>query len=76
MTPARQTVLGSARLSPPSAWIVSPSGGRTGWERVAWRKNCQWLAGEGYLYANAHGDFTLTAKGEAWLEAHRAGNMA
>jgi hypothetical protein len=65
LTEARATVLKSARLSPPSAWIVDPKGGRIGWEGVSFKRNVEWLAAQGYLRANAHGDYTLTDLGEA-----------
>lgn len=65
LTPARLVVLRSARHFPPSAWVVDSFGGRTGWERVSWKKNCAWLVAHGFLRANAHGDFYLTDAGEA-----------
>jgi hypothetical protein len=64
LTANQRMMIGSARLSPPAAWIVSTTGGRTGLERVAWKKNCQRLIDMGYLYANGHGDYTLTDEGE------------
>lgn len=64
ITEAQAIIIRSAKLSPPSAWIVDTTGGRIGWERVSWRKNCQRLAERGLLYANAHGDWTLTDEAE------------
>lgn len=64
LTPNQRMMIGSAHLSPPSAWIVTTTGGRTGLERVSWKKNCQRLIDMGYIYANGHGDYTLTDEGE------------
>jgi Mn-dependent DtxR family transcriptional regulator len=41
-------------------------------ERVSWKKNCQRLIDMGYIYANAHGDFTLTEAGEKVREEYAA----
>jgi hypothetical protein len=68
LTENQKMMIGSARLSPPSAWIVSATGFRTGFERVSWKKNCERLITMGYLYANGHGDYTLTDEGEKLRE--------
>jgi hypothetical protein len=60
---ARKTILLSATLFPPAAWVVSATGGRAGWERVAWKRNCQWLKDHGYLIPSSFGDWYLTARG-------------
>jgi predicted RecB family endonuclease len=68
LTGARKTIIMSARKHEPAAWIVSTTGGRTGHERNSWKRNCEWLAGNGLMYANAHGDWTLTEEGEELRE--------
>jgi len=69
LTDSRQMILRSATFYPPAAWVVSATGGRTGFERVSWERNCTWLAEHGYLRANAHGDWYLTDKGEEFKNA-------
>jgi hypothetical protein len=68
LTDARRTIIRSASLYPPSAWVVSTTGGRTGFEAVSWKRNCQWLCDQGLLRPNAHGDWYLTDEGERLRE--------
>lgn len=72
LTDNQRMMICSARLSPPSAWIVSTTGGRTGFEAVSWKKNCKRLIDMGYMYANAHDDYTLTEEGEKIRAAYAA----
>jgi hypothetical protein len=73
LTDHERTILGSATFFPPSAWVVSPVGGRTGLERVAWKRGCERLVEGGLLRPNAHGDYYLTDEGEdlAMVEGRR-----
>jgi hypothetical protein len=66
MTEARMLILRSARRWD-SVAVVDNNGGRTGLERVAWRKNVKALAEAGFLTPSAHGDWYLTDAAEVAL---------
>lgn len=65
MTEARRLILRSAIQYPPSACVVSATGGRDGIELIVWKRNCEWLAANGYLEPTPHGDWYRTEKGNA-----------
>lgn len=65
LTEARRRILRSAIAYPPSALVVSSTGGHAGIDLVVWRRNCEWLAANGYLEPTPHGDWFRTEKGDA-----------
>lgn len=60
LTDAQKLIVRSAEFCPPAAWIVDATGGRTGWERVAWKRNCERLREQGILEDRPLGGFYLT----------------
>lgn len=68
LTTAQRNIITSALHHPPSAWVVSKTGHRTGLEREAWKRNCVRLAERGLLRESPFNDWYLTDAGEALLE--------